>query len=270
MDHIEASVASNVHYFRQGLALYPSPDSFTFHGLLYGPLLVELNSLGYLIPAGGVSAKVVGWIAAWAALTAIWALSRHKSSGWAGMLGAAYAICLLVAFGGELTNDRSEPVLLLSAAVSLLIARDNHGFGALALLGALCGAQAALKLHAPIYCAPALYLWCAGYPSELWRKNYLLIAAVFAVTATCAALLPFLPANVSLAGYHEYLTLAVRHGMNARLFLLNSAFVLGSWGPLWVLLGNFTRVRVLSTRLQRFALTLFVAECLVVVVASKP
>src|SRR5579871_411421 len=55
MDHIEASVASNVHYFRQGLALYPSPDSFTFHGLLYGPLLVELNSLGYLIPAGGVS-----------------------------------------------------------------------------------------------------------------------------------------------------------------------------------------------------------------------
>ena len=68
MDHIEASTASTTHYFMQGKPVYPALNSFTFHGLLYGPLLPELNSLGYLLAGGILGSKLVGWAAGWLSL----------------------------------------------------------------------------------------------------------------------------------------------------------------------------------------------------------
>jgi hypothetical protein len=270
MDHIEASVASDAHYFRAGVPLYPPTDAYTFHGLLYGPLLAESNSLGYLISAGAFSAKVIGWLAAWIAIAVIVASSRLKAGGWSGLLGIAYASCLLVSFGGELTTDRSESLLLLCAALAMVVAQSWRGVTGLFVLGVLSGAASAFKLHGPVYCVPALYLWCARYPRERWRQNYLALGAAFAAAAGTAAALPFLPANVSLDLYREYLGLALKHGASLRLFLMNSAFLLGIWAPLGVLTGNFAAARALQAESRWFALVLFGTECLVVVIASKP
>ena len=270
MDHIEASVASDVHYFRAGLPLYPPVDSYTFHGLLYGPLLVEMNSLGYQIASGAVASKVVGWLAAWIAIGVIIVAVRPRKAGWEFLVGIAYALCLLVSFGGELTTDRSESLLLLSAALALVVARSYPGFTGILLLGLLCGAASAFKLHGPLYCAPALYLWVARYPRELWRRDCIALSAVFAISAAVASLLPFAPANVSLSEYREYLALALRHGANLELFLLNSAFLLGIWSPILLLPSRMSDIWRMPQQTVQFALVLFAAECLVVVVASKP
>jgi hypothetical protein len=271
MDHIEASVASDVHYFRAGLSLYPPPtDSYTFHGLLYGPLLVEFNSLGYVISAGALAAKIVGWLAAWIAIAVIIASTRLEVGGWAGLLGVAYGLCLLVSFGGELTTDRSESLLLLCAALAMLVAQSSRSAMGLVVLGMLSGAASAFKLHGPVYCLPALYLWYARYPRERWRQNYAALAGVFAASAAISAMLPFLPANVSLEGYREYLALALKHGSSSQLLLLNCAFLLGIWAPIMVLVGSFAAAKRLPSESRWFALVLFGVECVVVVIASKP
>jgi hypothetical protein len=270
MDHIEASVASNVHYFKAGMALYPRTDSYTFHGLLYGPLLVELNSLGYLIPASVLSAKIVGWIAAWSALAVIVALSRGGSAGSHTLLGAAYALCLLVSFGGELTTDRAEPILLLSAALALAVAMHFRGVTGASILGLLCGAVSALKLHAPLYCAAPVLIWYESRLKGRWRQDAPVMALAFALSALIGAAFPFIPQNISIHGYLEYLVLATRHGANARLLLLNGAYMLGMWAPVLVLIGSFANVGSIRRSTLRFAIALFATECVVVLVASKP
>jgi hypothetical protein len=270
MDHIEASVASNVHYFKAGMALYPSTDAYTFHGLLYGPLLVELNSLGYLIPAGVLCAKIVGWIAAWSALAVIVALSRIRSAPNHTLLGAAYALCLLVSFGGELTTDRAEPLLLLIAALALVAAIHFRGAAGAAVLGLLCGASAALKLHAPVYCAAPLLIWYERHLSERWRQEAPAMAVAFLLSAFIGAAVPFIPENISIHGYMEYLGRAAKHGANVRLLLLNAAFMLGMWAPILLLVGNVANTRTLRRSTLRFATALFATECVVVLVASKP
>lgn len=271
MDHIEASVASDVHYFLAGLPVYPATNQYTFHGLLYGPLLVELNSLGYFIHVNPVAAKVVGWLAAWAALWAILATFRLDDRSWSGVLGPAYGLSLLVAFGGELTTDRSESMLLLCACLALICGRWRNTRLAIPLLGALCGTASALKLHGPLYCVPGLYLCAAQIPREVWRSRQVMIwAGYFLVAAIGSGLLPFLPSNVSLSGYWQYLVLALKHGASLRLFLLNCAFVIGIWSPLLLLMPGLAQLRRLSAASRALAASLFASEALVVAVASKP
>jgi hypothetical protein len=269
LDHIEASVASSVHYFRAGLPLYPPTDSYTFHGLLYGPLLAELNSLGYLLGGGVFGAKIVGWLAGWAAIVLILRTRAREIGGWAGYLGIAYALCVLASFGEELTTDRAEPLLLLCATAALLAGRSFPDVAGLLVVSALAGLAFALKLHGPVYCLPALYLWWAAHPRDHLHRGYIILAIASVAVATVAAALPFLPENVSLTGYVHYLTLALKHGMDRRLLLLNIALLLGLWAPLLVLTGVAGLTR-LPRGSKQFAALLLGAQSLVALIAAKP
>jgi hypothetical protein len=270
MDHIEASVASNVHYFRAGLPLYPAPDAYTFHGLVYGPLLYEVNSLGYLIVAGALSAKIIGWLAAWIAIPLMLLTSPAGERGWRRYLGAAYALCFLVSFGGELTTDRSESLLLLCSLVALIVSLSSRGASGLFALGILCGASCALKLHGVLYCFPAVILWSSRYPAAAWLRNWAVVGTGFAAFAAAGAALPFIPPNVSLSAYVNYLELALKHGVSLELFARTCAFFLGIWAPIIILVGSGSTARRMPLELRSFAIALLVAEGLVVIVASKP
>lgn len=265
LDHIEASVASNVHALLGGRLLYPPTDSYTFGGLLYGPLLAELNSLGYLVLEDASGAKLIGWLAGWAAVIVLAAQSWRRGPRAASVVALSYAICILASVGPELTVDRAEPLLLLFAVCSLVVAQGAGGPGARgvfapALLGLLCGAAIGLKIHAVLYIAPALFLWASNVPLDQWRRRWLVLLGCLAGPALLALLLPFAPANVSPSGYLQYLTLATKHGLSADLFGRNVAFLLGLWAPL-ALLGN---------RPKGYALALLGCECLVLILASKP
>jgi hypothetical protein len=270
LDHIEASVASNVHSLLSGRPVYPSLDSYSFNGLLYGPLLTELNSLGYVVFRDSFSAKLVGWLGGWTAVAVLVVLSRRRDRGTASLAALTYALAFLFSLGAAVTADRSEPLLLLFAACSLAVALNLKGLSGLTLLGLLCGAAMGLKAHAALYVLPSLYVWGSGRSMQQWRKEWQTLLVCFGGAAGIALVLPFLPQNVSATGYFQYLTLAAKHGLSLGLFGRNCAFLLGLWAPILLLAGGFPQLRRASGHWLGFALTVLGAECIVLLPASKP
>jgi hypothetical protein len=270
LDHIEASVASNVHYFLAGLPLYPPLDSYSFSGLLYGPLLTELNALGYVVFRDSFCAKLIGWLAGWIAVAVLATLSWRRARGTASLAALTYALAFLFSLGAALTADRSEPLLLLFAGCSLAVALNLKGLPGLTLLGLLCGAAMGLKAHAALYVAPSLYVWASGRTTQQWREEWKLAAACFCGATALVLVVPFLPQNVSLAGYLRYLTLAAKHGLSLDLFGRNCAFLSGLWAPILLLAGGFQQLRQAGGTWIGFALTVLGSECIVLVAASKP
>jgi hypothetical protein len=269
LDHIEASVASSVHALLAGLPLYPPLDSYSFSGLLYGPVLAELNSLGYVVFRDSLAAKVVGWLAGWTAIAVLMTQSHRGVRGIASLAALTYSMCYLFSFGAGLILDRAEPLLLLFAACSVAIALKLKGLPGLTLLGLLCGAAMGLKAHAVLYVVPSVYVWASGRTAEQWRRQWKPMAVCFGGAAAIALALPFLPRNVSIAGYLRYLTLAAQHGLSLDLFGRNCAFLLGLWTPILLLAGGFSQWRRASRTSLGFALTLLGSECIVLVAASK-
>ncbi len=230
LDHIEASTASATHYFRQGIALYPDLGSFTFHGLLYGPLLAEITSLGYRVGSGVFASKLIGWLAAWIAIGLLLALPQPGLRRWQWAAGIAGTLCVLTSFGSELTADRADSLLLLCSTAGFFCVLRFSGLPALGAAAMLAGAAADLKLHGPAYLLPALYWWTtqqSGYGTRDWWRA----AAVAAAAGLLGVSLPFLPGNVALGGYLSYLGLAAKHGLSVWELGWNCAFLLSLWAP---------------------------------------
>jgi hypothetical protein len=278
VDHIEASVASLTHYFQQGLPIYPDLESYTFHGLLYGPLLTELNSLGYLFGHDILASKLVGWAAAWigAVLIVITPKRSDRNSAW--LISTAWVLFVLASFGSTFTANRADSLLLLFATLALCaVVRAPSLFG-LALAALLAGCAADLKLHGPLYIAPALYIWVRGNLAHQ-RAGWTAAILVAAGAAVIGASAPFAPSNISPAGYLTYLGLAARHGLKLEIFAWNCAFLLSAWTPI-LLVAILTPVRrgstlptsPASTTRDRsiFVPLLLAAELIVTTIASKP
>jgi hypothetical protein len=275
VDHIEASAASVAQYFLQGVPIYPATDTYTFHALVYGPLLAEANAVGYLFASGVVASKLVGWAAAWIAVTVLLLTEPPGRRNWAWTVANACALCVLVSFGPVLTADRADSLLLLCAVLALFGVTRLPAFPGLALAAAAAGAAAALKLHGPLYVLPALCIWLyvRGRPRH-WLVTFLVAAGA----GIAAALLPFLPQNVTFAGYLTYLKLAAHHGLSWELLKENLAFVAGLWAPIlltWRIVPGIADPPSESgrsaVRLAAFwPLALLAAELLVAVIGSKP
>lgn len=272
MDHIEASAASTTHYFMQGKPIYPALDSFTFHGLLYGPLLPELNSLGYHLAGGILGSKLVGWAAAWLALGIIACIAPLRDRNWDWLIGLLSTGCIVASFGPVLTANRADSVLLLFAAVALWSAARLPMWFAFLLMGALAGFAADLKVHGPAYILPA-FAWLAGrYVPSLQRRTLLAIASATIVVAAVALVVPFLPPDVNVADFFSYLRLGAKHGLVPALFGWGCAFLLCLWTPpLFVArIMRSDPAFAVPRQLILFAAVLLLAELVVTVIASKP
>lgn len=266
LDHIEASTASDAQYFRQGIALYPDLNSYTLHGLVYGPLLAELNSLGYLVGTGVLASKLVGWVAAWLAIALLVSMPAAGGRRWPWVAATATVLCILASFGSVLTADRADSLLVLGATAGFFTVLSCPGLVSLAVVAALAGAAADLKLHGPIYLMPALYWWIRGQ-TQLPVRGWLTAAAVAQVAGLLTISLPFLPGNVSLHGYLVYLGLASRHGLAWGEFGWNIAFLASLWTPVALVL---VATRAMPPGLRTFAGVLFAFELLAAVIAAKP
>lgn len=278
IDHIEASVASITQYFLRGLPVYPRLDSYTFHGLLYGPLLSELNSLGYYFTGdrlggdGVFGSKLVGWAAAWLAIAVMAFTAQRAERDWPWAVSLMAVGCLLGSFGSILTADRADSLLLLFAASALWSVVRLPALIAVALVAFLAGLAADLKLHGPAYMVPACGWWMARHFSLLLPRKRL--AAVVAAVGGVAAgfVIPFLPANISATAYLGYVRLASKHGLSPLMFAWNCSLLLCFWIPsLFVLRAVRKEPSFMQHRhLTLFALLLLAAEIAVSVVASKP
>jgi hypothetical protein len=241
LDHVEASVISSVHTLIAGAPLYPSPDSYTLSGLLYGPLLAEADSLGYVLFHDAFSVKIVGWLAGWTSVVVLVVQMRHNARGAGSLAALTYALSYLLSFGADVTVARPEPLLLLFTASSLAIALNVEGPLGSILLGLLCGAAVGLKVHAPVYLLPSIYLWVVRQTAQPRHRGWTSLAVCFCVAAVAGVALPFVPHNVSAAGYLRFLTLAAKHGLSLDLLGRNCAFVAGIWAPVLLLGGSCSR-----------------------------
>jgi hypothetical protein len=266
LDHIEASTASAAQYYRQGIALYPDPGSYTFHGLLYGPLLAELNSLGYLFGSGVFASKLIGWVAAWVAVGLLMGMPPAGGYRWHWVAATATVVCVLASFGSVLTADRADSLLILCATAGFFCVLRTPGLISLAVAAALAGAAASLKPHGPVYLVPALYSWARGQ-TNLRLSGWLTAAAVATAAGLLGIGLPFLPGNVSLQEYLVYLGLGARHGLAWGEFGWNIAFLASLWAPVALI---FVATRVLPAGLGIFTGVLLAVESLVAVIAAKP
>lgn len=272
IDHIEASVASMTQYFLRGLPVYPRVDSYTFHGLLYGPLLPELNSLGYLASAGALGSKLIGWSAAWLAAILIGLTTPRSERNWAWAASLAAAACVLASFGSILTADRADSLLLLFAAVALWSAERLPPLAGLLIAALLAGLAANLKLHGPAYVMPALGWWAVRH-AHLISRRFGFPAVLAAVGCMAIGLvIPFVPVNISAANYFGYVKLAANHGLNPELFAWNCVFLVSFWVPALLALRTARKEGAPwpPRRLVVFAAFLLIGEMAVNVVASKP
>ena len=266
IDHIEPSVASIAYYFRHGTAVFPELSSYTFHGLLYGPLLAELTSLGYAVNESVPASKLVGWLAAWTSIGLIVLTSRTVGRGWPALAAVASAVCVLASFGHVLTWNRADPLLLLFATLALFAVTHWRSLWSVAFAGLLAGAAMDLKVHGVLYVAPALLVWMVADLNREWRE-WARAALLAAGAGIVGVVLPLVPANVSLQAYVMYLQLALVHGLSVEMFLWNFTFLIGLWLPVVLAL----RVARPETRnLSVFMIGLFATELIVTIIGSKP
>ncbi|MEP7244942.1 MAG: hypothetical protein ABI885_14855 [Gammaproteobacteria bacterium] len=268
-DHVEPTIAAIALYFRQGQPVYPDLNSYTFHGILYGPLLAELNSMGYVLGHTVFATKVLGWVAAWTSLAIIAITTWRGGRGLPAIAAVASAVCVLVSFGHLLTWNRADPLLLLCATLALATAIRWPDTRGLVVAAFLAGAATALKVHGAFYVAPALYVWAAERPQRSLRE-WLAAASITVVATVIGATLPLLPSSVSLHAYVEYLKLATAHGLSAGMFAGNCVFLLGLWAPILLAVLAVPRAAVTTWRVGGFMGALLVAELVVTAIASKP
>lgn len=223
IDHAEPAMTGLGIALIEGRALYPPVDAYTFHGLLYGPLVAEAQAaalrLGEAIGLPVVIASKLPGVAAFVLASGVF---FRLAAGW-GFARAYYAL-FLAPFGLWVFWNRCEPIFLLLVAVGL--AASTHPRGrAFVAIGICAGLASGLKLHGALYLVPALLPAMRG---GAWARALPISAA--SGLAAFAAL--FIPPQVSAAGFLEYLGLAATHGLSGELLARNLLFLAALWSPL--------------------------------------
>lgn len=244
----------------EGRPLYPGLDDYSFHGMLYGPLLAEIQAAGIYLGSGlaglpvMVSSKLPGVLAFFAAAGVF--LKAARGPGFA----TVYATLFLLPFQIVAFWNRCEPLLLLLVALSFW-SLELPRARALLALGLCAGLASALKLHAWLYIAPAVAVFLSR--KDIGANAVLRIPAA----AAGAFLLTFAPDGVSLPAFLGYLRYAAGHGLSWQMFAVNLAFICALWSPLLVALAPGGRWRAL---LAPPLIALLAAELAVAIVGAKP
>lgn len=257
IDHAEPAMATLGMVLMQGRPLYPALDVPSFHGLLYGPLVAESQAAAiYLGALAGLPVILASKLMGFATLLAACAFFFRIAPGWG--FARTYYVLFLLPFALYTFWNRCEPPLLLLVVLAFWAAAAWPPRRALLMIGICAGLASGLKLHAFLYIVPAAALVLARAKPAL--PEFLILAGA----AAASFLLLFLPANVSLAAFFEYVRLAGEHGLSAEQLLKNLLFLGALWCPLLVLP---ERARLLSARPM---LALLGLQLLVAVIASKP
>ena len=252
IDHVEPTVASLGLIFRSGGDIYPPVDTYTFHGLLYGPLLAMVQALFQGLSDDPIfNAKLPGVLA----FVGFFALSWY----WIRPAMARGYLLIVLTFGLFVFWNRPEPFFLLLVALAAGLRASQHSRVAWLGLGLLTALAFGLKAHAILYILPWVY-W-------RWhdtRDDVMPAATLWSLGAAVGCVFCFAWPQVSVAHYLEYMRLASQHGISLRMLERNLVLVALMAVPLllhWNPWANAHR-GVLAVAL--------VCELLVAVVGAKP
>jgi len=222
-DHVEPSIAAISWWYRHGHPLYPAwNEDEGLYGLVYGPLLFQITAAALTLSPTILMSKIPGFCCFWLAGMAIMGSLRPLLPS-ARLSLLPLAACLIIA--GSYWNwaywDRSDPYLLLAAALALCSSRRMGRTNAAIAVGLLGGISVNLKVHGALYVLPYAVALLARESSRAAQLR----TAVIGITSSLPAIvLPFLDPDVSLSHYIAYIQNASRHGMDEPLLLANLRF----------------------------------------------
>ena len=224
LDHLEPTVASLGLIFKQGLSIYPALDEYTFHGLIYGPLLSEIQAIFQYFPFDAITnSKLPGFLS----LLGVFAIAVrffHTN------LARGYLLILLP-FGAFIFWTRAEPLFLLLCMLSWVVTR-GHGNLKWLVLGVIAGCASAIKLHGFMYVLPYVCMaWilnpCRGI------KCFTLSCALLIVGGILSTLVCYGPDPVSVGNFISLLRMASHHGVVYVLVEKNIVFGVLLLLPIW-------------------------------------
>jgi hypothetical protein len=222
-DHVEPSIAAVSWWYHNGHPLYPGwNDGEGLYGFAYGPLLFQITAASLALGPSILLSKLPAFGAFWFACGAVgWALRPLLSSIRQSLLPIAILVLVAGGYWRAAYWIRSEPYLLLFAALALFSYRRLDGTAAAIAIGLLGGCAVNLKIHAVLYILPYAVALFASSGSYVVRLR---IAIIGIASGIFAAALPFLDPDVSLVHYAAFLQAALHHGLDRSLLLLNVRF----------------------------------------------
>lgn len=254
-DHVESSVVVLGQRLLQGESIYPLSFDHTLSGLLYSPLLFEVNAAALALPLPPEFSSKLPALLAY--LGAIWACVRAWPDRRAWLYGLYVGTFSLVFM------NSGQPYLLLFTALALLVmVRLQASVWRALLVGGLAGACMAIKLHGLLYVA-ALYLVMV----PRWWVTPLHVTAVL-LGAGGTFLLTFLPEAVNLRGFVSFIGMATQHGLSPRILVENLFFVAVLWMPVALLWWWQGPERRWPLPMHNFVLIVLL-EAVVAVIGSK-
>ncbi|MEI8185221.1 MAG: hypothetical protein WCG19_00840 [Chlorobiaceae bacterium] len=226
LDHIESTIAVLGGVMQRGEALYPAPDPYPYHGILYGPALAEIQGLFHWIGLPVmVGSKLPGILAFILASNILLRLNRKA-------ITRGYLL-FLFPYIYYLFWDRAEPFFLLIISLSLFLAEKLPGSKLLpVLLGILAGAASALKLHG------IAYVLAAYLAIVLTGGASIGAVVVFALLSCISFITFFLPQNISFFSFINYLKIAGHHGLSMDTWQTNIMYWFALLVPLLVVWRN--------------------------------
>jgi hypothetical protein len=220
LDHVEASIAAVSWWYHSGHPLYPAwSDNEGLYGFAYGPLLFQITAAA-LIPGPSILlSKLPGFAGFWLACGFVaWAFRSSLPSVRQALLPVAVLMLIAGGYWRAAYWVRSEPYLLLCAALALFSYRRLDRTVAAIAIGLLAGCAVNLKIHGALYVLPYAVALLAASGSNAARAR---IALIGVASGLFAAALPFLDPDVSLVHYAAFLGAALHHGLDRSLLLLN-------------------------------------------------
>ncbi len=213
-DHVESTIASIGTVMKKGDSLYPNPEPYPYHGILYGPALAEIQgTFNWTGLSTIVKSKLPGFIAFLFSTLILFRISKCSAS-------RGYLLYLLP-FGGMLFWNRPEPFLLLIVSLSILLGQNlkNKVFLSI-ILGAFAGAASALKIQGFVYVF-AVYI-------AITFSKFISIQSIilFSFFSLLSFLTFFIPQNISINAYFYYLKSSSIHGLSLRIWIDNAIYLL--------------------------------------------
>jgi hypothetical protein len=223
LDHVEPSIAAVSWWYHNGHPLYPDwNDGQGVYGFQYGPLLFQITAAALRLGPSILVSKLPGFCGFWLACAVVmWTLRPSLPSIWQSLLPVAILILVAGGYWRAAYWVRGEPFLLLFAALGLWSWRRLDRTAAVIAIGLLGGALMNLKIHGALYVLPYGVALLASPGSHAMRAR---VAFIGIVSGIFAAALPFLDPDVSLLHYAAFINLALHHGLDRSLLLLNIQF----------------------------------------------
>jgi hypothetical protein len=254
LEHAEPSIASLGVIYRQNGQIYPALSEYSMHGLMYGPLLAELQALLGAINLPVIfSSKLLG--VATFVVSSILLFKMFTG------LARSYLI-FLIPFGLFNFWNRAEPLIILLVTLTLLLLRQPVRRKTSILLGCLVGLAASLKIHATLFIMAAILTRLNIFKALTIQRGLVFLVAIFFVLLAIHT-----PQQVSIFGFFSYLDLFRKHGLSSALLLENLTHMAVLVCPIFYLL-----LKGLGKKSEFFkpVILLVAVELIVVVIASKP